>query len=74
MLKLSSITGVEGGDFALVALPEVITLVLCVLRRCPAIFVGVIGVHFGAQYFTCVCLHKSGRLITGIKKRWMAPG
>ena len=51
-----AITGVEWWDFALVALPEVVTLILCVLRRCPAVFVGVVGVHIGVYDFTQVYL------------------
>jgi len=44
-------TGVEGWDFALVALPELIALVLCVLRRRPAVFVGVVGVHIESSRY-----------------------
>ena len=40
-----SVTGVEWWDSALITLPEILTLVLCVLRRRPAVFIGVIGVH-----------------------------
>lgn len=57
MLKSSSITGVEWWDFALVTLPEVLTLILCVLRRRPAVFVGVVGVHIGIHDHMRVCLY-----------------
>ena len=39
------ITGVEWWDFAIVTRPEVVTLVLRVLRRGPVVFVWVTGVH-----------------------------
>jgi hypothetical protein len=41
-----AITGIEWWDFALIALPELITLVLCILRSRPMVFVGIVGVHF----------------------------
>jgi hypothetical protein len=41
------ITGIERWDFAIVARPEVVTLVLRVLRRGPVVFVWVICVHYG---------------------------
>lgn len=40
-----SITGVEWWHFAIVTFPEVVTLVLRVLRRGPVVFVRVVGVH-----------------------------
>lgn len=47
-----SITGVEWWDVALIALPELIALVLCVLRRRPVVFVGVVGVHIEGHDIT----------------------
>ena len=55
-----SVTGVEWWDFAVVALPEVVTLVLCILRRRPAVFVGVVCVHLEGQYFTWIYLRDGG--------------
>lgn len=40
-----SITGIEWWHFAIVAFPEVVALVLRVLRRGPVVFVRVVGVH-----------------------------
>jgi hypothetical protein len=40
-------TCVEGRHFALVARPEVVGLVLCVLGRASELFVGVVLVHRG---------------------------
>jgi hypothetical protein len=40
-------TCVEGRHFAIVARPEVVGLVLCVLGRASELFVGVVLVHFG---------------------------
>jgi hypothetical protein len=40
-----SVTGVEWWDFALVALPKLITLAFGILRSRPVVFVGVVGVH-----------------------------
>lgn len=55
------ITGVERWDFAHFALPEFITLILFVLGSCPAVFVGVVGVHVWNFYeFTQVCLCEGG--------------
>ena len=66
-MQFIAITSVEGWDFAFIALPEVITLVLCVLRRRPVVFVGVVGVHFGGQDFTPVFLSDSGLSINEVK-------
>ena len=63
-----AITSVEWWDFALIALPEVVALVLCVLRRGPAVFVWIVGVHFGVQDLTRVLLSDSGLSINGMMR------
>lgn len=41
------LTSVEWWDFAIVACPEVVALVFCVLGRVSGLFVGILSIHRG---------------------------
>jgi hypothetical protein len=58
-----SLTSIERWNFAIVAFPEVIALVLCVFRRSPVVFVWIVDVHVEVSQLYVVSSDVSSRLI-----------